>query len=47
VFRQACRYFVIEPRFVAKLDGVPRGFPMPQRSQEFLQSLDVFFESCR
>jgi hypothetical protein len=31
VFRQTVGYLVIEPRFVAKLDGMPRSFPMPQR----------------
>ena len=30
VLRHAFGYFVIEPRLVAKLDSMPRGFPMPQ-----------------
>jgi hypothetical protein len=47
VFRQAFGYLVIEPRFVAKLDSMSRGFPMPQRLQKFLQSLDILFEKCR
>ena len=31
VFRQTIGYLIIKPRFVAKLDSMPRGFPMPQR----------------
>jgi hypothetical protein len=47
VFRQAFGYLVIEPRFVTKLYGMPRGFPVPQHLQKFLQSLDVLFKKCR
>ena len=44
VFRQAFGYFVVEPRFVAKFDGMPRGFPVPQRLQEFFKALDILFK---
>jgi len=39
---EAVRHFIIEPRFVTKLDRVSRAFPVPQSFQELLQSSDVF-----
>src|SRR5439155_8203934 len=44
---EAVRYFIIEPRLIAKLDRVSRAFPMSQIFQERLQSSHVFFQKCR
>ncbi len=36
--------FIVEPRFVTKLDDVPRAFPSAQNFQEFAQPFDVLFQ---
>ena len=44
---EAVGYFIIEPRFVAKLDSVSGAFPVPQSFYKFLQPAHIFFQKRR
>jgi len=44
---KAFGYFVIKPRFMAKLDRVSRAVPVPQIRHKLFQPLDIFFQGGR
>lgn len=44
---EAFGYFTVKPRFVTKLDRVPRAVPVLQIVCELLEPPKIFFQKCR